>query len=95
MSRLRQRLAKAIVRAFREQYDLDVVVDPNEFVIPQGYWRSDPRADVYRWEIGYLLLGQGVGPRVRSYDTMTVCAHGVVLDRDPRHHLEYAATAQS
>jgi len=94
MSSLRRRLAHAIERAFREQHDMHVVVNPDAFVIAKGYWRSCPVADTYRWEISCRLRGTQVGPRVYSYDTMTACAKGVVIDRDAWHHLEYDATAQ-
>ena len=49
----------------------------------QGYWRTDSRADVYRWEgQGATLLGLPVN--FASRDTMTQCVRdGIVLDKEP------------
>lgn len=69
MSHLRKRLAKMLEEAMLETTGRVITMNPKDFVIAQGFYRTDSRSDSYRWE-AYAFEG-----RVRicfsSYSTMT------------------------
>jgi hypothetical protein len=74
---LRERLSARLAEA---GYD----VDPASFTPAQGWCRSAPHADTYRWE----AFANGPGRAwLTSYDTMTDCArYGVIVDDDGEVH---------
>ncbi|MFI5298204.1 MAG: hypothetical protein ACHREM_08915 [Polyangiales bacterium] len=54
----------------------------------QGHYRSDSRADAYRWE--GTALRDGVTVELTSWETMTKCVHaGIVATRDHVHATWY------
>ena len=76
MSRLRERLSGLLA-------EQGFVVKPEDFTPARGYWRTSPHADVCRWEgVGYRVGQPGVRVVVNSWDTMTACMGGIVVDPD-------------
>jgi hypothetical protein len=61
--------------------EIGIVVEPSSFRAAVGYWRTDPRADCYRWEA--IGVFEGRTYNLGSYDTMTECARvGVQAEFD-------------
>lgn len=65
------------------------VVDASSLKDARGYWRTDVRADVYRWECYEATRPQdnpntpGIGVTACSWNTMTDCVrHGIVVERE-------------
>lgn len=48
----------------------------------RGYWRTDSRADVYRWEGSAVRVADGIKFMLCSWETMTACTKGIELSRD-------------
>lgn len=84
VGKLRQRLAKAIERAFADQ-NVTVQVDPAKLWPAQGRWRTDHRMDVRRWE-GQLELmlsdGKFSTRTIESWDKMSDCIKGFTIWQD-------------
>lgn len=78
--RTRTRLAKLLEAAFAK-VGMAVRVDPEDLHPAKGYWRTDSRADVYRWE-GWASSGRDSWESVVSWHTMTELLRGVELIRD-------------
>jgi hypothetical protein len=73
---LRRRLARRLL-------EIGIVVDPSSFRAAVGYWRTDHRADCYRWEAWATIEGDPMPRPIGSYDTMTECAkHGLCEEYD-------------
>lgn len=75
--RVRRRLAELIAARLTAD-GMIVRTDPEKLWPAQGYWRTDFRADVYRWEgqIEILRHGQWAVTSVASWDPMTDVVRG-------------------
>lgn len=83
VGKLRQRLAKAIERAFSDQ-GVTVRCDPARLWPAQGRWRTDVRMDVMRWEGSFEILQNVVWVKasIQSWDKMSDCIKGFTVWRD-------------
>ncbi len=71
-----RRLAALLQKSFPDRNGLPVRWNPDEIYPAQGRWRSDPRADVWRWNAYASYIGpdgknQGTAYAVGSYATIT------------------------
>lgn len=84
VSRLRIRLAAILEEAMLEQHDQEISVDPEDFIIAEGFYRTDSRSDSYRWEVYAQIVGMRVKISLCSYTTMTkiVQSKGCVIARE-------------
>jgi len=79
----RIRLAKLLEEAFSE-IGMTVKVDPEDLRPALGYWRTDHRADVYRWE-GWAKTERSYVVGINSWHTMTeLIAAGIKVERVER-----------
>lgn len=64
-------------------------INPSDLIAAQGHWRSDVRADVYRWE-SWLPVGKnGKKVNVCCWETMTQCVkNGVGFQWDGNFSIE-------
>lgn len=85
IGRTRAALPALLVKAFAE-IGVTARFEAEHLRPATGYWRTDIRADVYRWEgSGEKQIEDGtwMGISVDSWDTMTDCVrHGVEVSRD-------------
>ncbi len=79
MGRCRERLKKMLLK---------LGFDVEFFALPQGWYRTNTRADVYRWEAWATHPVEGANPgrvHLYSWSTMTDCLrHGIDTKRDQR-----------
>ena len=96
IGRKRARTAQRLEAALRAE-GFDAVVDPSSLRPAQGYWRTDYRADVQRWEGSFKIKNppEWGNPyrtiMVSSWDTMTDCARGLTIDWESGWHVNVYA----
>ena len=91
----RIRLARHIERELEKLRGEPVIVNPDDFELPYGAWRTDVRLDVRRWEVVARLTSlPRVIIRIGSYDTLSECANGITLQAVGRGSHGYEATAR-
>lgn len=87
VGRVRERLARMLEAAFTAIGE-EASVQASELRPATGYWRTDHRADAFRWEGRCrvrLKDGTWTVRGLDSWDTMTDCVRsGVTIERD-RH----------
>lgn len=93
--RVRQKLAEMLAKRLSDD-GLPCRVSPDDLHAAQGHYRTDWRADCYRWEgsVG-AYVGDGdktVSRRVYSYSPMTDCIRGFDWDFD-KHGMDIDVTA--
>lgn len=83
-----------IVAALRKE-GVEAAVNPDRLDPARGYWRTDPRADVMRWEgdIRVKVNGSWVTLAVGSWDTMTDCVRNGLAASINRQFVEVSAHA--
>lgn len=83
---VRKRLAAKLSAAFKQQHGLDFRVDPERLRPAQGAYRTDVRQDCGRWEgfgeIKHPETGTWMNATLDSWDTMSNCLKGLVIQRD-------------
>jgi hypothetical protein len=90
--RVRVRLAEMLAaRLHADGYT--VRFNPETLRPAQGYWRTDFRADVYRWEGSFEIYRHEEWTQVMvdSWSTMTDCIRGFDYEWDRPYHLEVFA----
>lgn len=86
VGRTRIRLAEKLKEEFAKM-GVEVRIDPKLLRAAQGRWRTDFRADVYRWEGSFekqLEDGSWAQQTISSWDTMTDCAKGLEIYNEDR-----------
>ena len=91
--RVRIRLAQLIEKTLADG-GVEARCDPADLIPVQGYWRSDSRVDVKRWEGRVSVNVPGVGWRkqqINSWDTMTACLRGFTWSYENPWSIEIGA----
>jgi hypothetical protein len=97
IGRTRIRLARMIEAKLRD-LGHSVRVDPARLDPAQGYWRTDSRADVMRWEGWFereIEPGRWMRQSICSWDTMTDCVRGFEIWQDTGWSWEVGAHKNS
>lgn len=79
--RVRLRLARMLAERLTDS-GLQARFDPAKLYPAQGYWRTDSRADVYRWEGQFTVqvTDHWMTYRVVSWSPMTCCVKGFTYE---------------
>lgn len=79
----RIRLARHLMAVLSKHYGEPVTVDPDDFGLPFGAWRTNVMLDVQRWDVNFRTASGGQGD-IGSYSTLSECAQGGVALISPR-----------